>query len=79
MIMIYPIERLVIISGSMFGSVYLFSTSLNNLNQIYLKDDSYKELNDDGLKKVRIINGFAMLFSGITFGYFAYMANMATK
>ncbi len=70
----YPIERLVIISGSMFGSVYLFSISLINLNQIYLKDDSCRELNDNSLKKLRIINGFTMLFSGITFGYFAYMA-----
>ena len=70
----YPIERLVIISGSMFGSVYLFSISLINLNQIYLKDDSCRELNDNSLKKLIIINGCTMLFSGITFGYFAYMA-----
>ena len=72
--MLYPIERLVIISGSMFGSVYLFSTSLNNLNQIYLKDNISNDLNENGIKNLRIINGCTMLFSGITFGYFAYMA-----
>ena len=73
-IMLYPIERLVIISGTMFGSVYLFSISLNNLNQIYLKHDSCRELNDNTLKKLIIANGCTMLFSGIAVGYFTYRA-----
>ena len=73
MIMLYPIERLVIISGTMFGSVYLFSISLYNLNQIYLESDSCRE-NDKSIKKLIIMNGCSMLFSGLAFGYFAYTA-----
>jgi hypothetical protein len=72
--MLYPIERFVIISGTMFGSVYLFSISLYNLNQIYIQGDSCKNLNDNSLKKLLIINGCTMLFSGLAFGYFAYTA-----
>jgi hypothetical protein len=73
MIMLYPIERFVIISGTMFGSVYLFSTSLYNLNQICIQGDSCKNLNDNSLKTLLIINGCTMLFSGLAFSYFTYV------
>ncbi len=74
--MLYPIERLVIISGTMFGSVYLFSISLYNLNQLYLSVAfNDRELNENSLKKLTIANGCTMLFSGLAFGYFTYIAS----
>lgn len=51
--------------GLTFGSVYLFSVSLNEINKIYLSNN-----NKDILHKYLIaFNGSIMLLSGLTFAY----------
>lgn len=66
-------EKTIILSGTLFGSVYLLTNALNSINNIGIT----KRLNnvDKGeTDKLIVINGITMLFSGLTFTYFAYLA-----
>jgi hypothetical protein len=62
-------ETTVILAGSLCGSVFLFSTALYNINI-----NHYNNTNDSINNKLTAINGFAMLFSGLAFGYFTFVA-----
>jgi hypothetical protein len=73
--MLSSTEKLIILSGSLFGSVYLFSISLCSLNDIIIKRNS--DYNSDkydmsNLDKLIIINVSTMIFSGTVFFYFTY-------
>ena len=75
--MLSSAEKTIILSGTIFGSVFLFSTSLNRVNDVLSKSNynykkSYQE--DNYINKLLIINGIAMLFSGSLFSYFTYNA-----
>jgi hypothetical protein len=62
-------ETTVILAGSLCGSVFLFSTALYNINI-----NHYNNTNDSINNKLTAINGFTMLFSGLAFGYFTFVA-----
>lgn len=51
--------------GLTFGSVYLFSLSLNEINKIYLSNNNKYTLH----KYLIAFNGSIMLLSGLTFAY----------
>ena len=75
--MLSSTEKTLILSGTIFGSVFLFSTSLYCVNDILLRrNDNYnKTLQDENhINKLLVINGLTMLFSGTAFGYFTYNA-----
>jgi hypothetical protein len=70
-------EKTIIISGTMIGSIFLFSTSLYCVNDILLRrndNDSKTPKDENYVNKLIIINGLTMLFSGTVFGYFTYYA-----
>ncbi len=66
-------EKAIIISGSIFGSVVIFSISLNCINDIILRRNSlHNSLDENNLNKLIFINGITMIFSGAAFSYFTY-------
>ncbi len=65
-------EKTIILAGSLFGSVFLFSTALYNINNISI--NRYNNTNDSVNNKLVVINGITMLFSAATFGYFTFIA-----
>lgn len=70
-------EKTIILSGTLLGSVFLFSTSLCCVNDILLRcNDNYNKTHQDEnhVNKLLIVNGITMLFSGTLFGYFTYYA-----
>ena len=74
-IMVLSAEKTIVISGTMIGSIFLFSTSLHCVNDILLRrNDNYNKTPQDEshLNKLLIINCLTMLFSGSLFGYFTY-------
>jgi hypothetical protein len=65
--MLLPLEKAIIISGSMFGSIVLFSSALTCMNAISLKPfhrNSYAYQ----------INAAVMFYSAASFGYLTYIA-----
>lgn len=75
--MLSSTEKVVILSGSILGSIFIFSTSLFCVNDILLRrSDLYNRNNNDEnhINKLLVINGLTMLFSGTAFGYFTYNA-----
>ena len=75
--MLSSTEKTLILSGTIFGSVFLFSTSLYCVNDMLLRrNDNYnrRKLVIKIINKVLIVNGLTMLFSGTLFGYFTYNA-----
>lgn len=75
--MISSTEKIVIITASIYGSLYLFSISLNNLNNIFLQRRNFNLLNYNvsQLNNSIIINGLTMAFSVASFGYFTYIVS----
>lgn len=75
--MLSSIEKTIILSGSIFGSVILFSNSLYCLNDIILQRNNYsqKKYDENEVNKLIVINGITMLFSGSTFAYFTYIGS----
>ena len=70
-------KKTLILSGTILGSVFLFSTSLYSVNDILLRrNDNYNKTYQDEnhINKLLVINGLTMLFSGTIFGYFTYNA-----
>ncbi len=73
--MLSPAERFIIISGTLFGSIYLFSSSLCSLNDVILRRKiHYNYLDYNSLNKLIIANSCIILYSGLVFGYFTYNA-----
>lgn len=75
--MLSSTEKTLILSGTIFGSVFLFSTSLYCVNDMLLRrNDNYNKTYQDEnhINKLLVINGLTMLFSGTIFGYFTYNA-----
>lgn len=74
--MLSPAERFIIISGTLFGSIYLFSSSLSSLNDVILKRNimNNNSLDYNYVNRLIIVNSCTMLYSGLAFGYFTYIA-----
>ena len=75
--MLSSTEKTLILSGTIFGSVFLFSTSLYCVNDMLLRrNDNYNKTYQDEnhINKLLVVNGLTMLFSGTVFGYFTYNA-----
>lgn len=83
--MLSSIDKTIILSGSIVGSVFLFSNSLYHVNDILsifiLRRNSnsnnyYKiyEYNENYVNKLLALNGVTMLFSGSLLYYFTYNA-----
>jgi len=83
--MLSSIDKTIILSGSIVGSVFLFSNSLYHVNDIlsifilrrnsnnYYKIYEY-EYNKNYVNKLLAINSVTMLFSGSLLYYFTYNA-----
>jgi nitrate reductase gamma subunit len=71
--MLSSTEKTVILAGTLFGSVYLFSTALYSINKI-TSTRYNNSTSDSDNNKLIAINGLTMLFSGLTFSYFTYKA-----
>jgi len=54
-------HQLIILLGTQFGSIYLFSIGLKNINDMKIKTGKIN-------KGLLVLNSSIMLFSGITFG-----------
>jgi hypothetical protein len=81
-------EKNIILSGTIFGSLYIFSNSLNSINNIVInrneynihliRDDNNNHKNnnkyDSNINKILLVNGITMLFSGAAFSYLTYFA-----
>lgn len=65
-------QKTLILSGAIFGSVVLFSTSLCLINANIVKCNTL--MNENATNKLIALNGLTMIFSGATFGYFTYYA-----
>jgi hypothetical protein len=75
--MLSSTEKTLILSGTIFGSIFLFSSSLYCVNDILLRrNDNYNRTpqNENNVNKLLIVNGLTMIFSGTLFGYFTYNA-----
>jgi hypothetical protein len=86
--MLSSIDKTIILSGSIVGSVFLFSNSLYHVNDIlsifilrrnsnnYYKIYEYNEYeyNKNYVNKLLAINSVTMLFSGSLLYYFTYNA-----
>ena len=72
--MLSTIEKTIILSGSLFGSVFIFTNSLNCINNVALLKRYDNKLDETSVNKLIIINGITMLFSGLTFSYSTYNA-----
>ena len=84
--MLSSIDKTIILSGSIVGSVFLFSNSLYHINDIlsifilrrnsnnYYKIYEYNEYNKNYVNKLLAINSVTMLFSGSLLYYFTYNA-----
>ena len=69
--MLNSFEKTILLSGSIFGSIFLFTNALYSINNITL----HRYNTDKGdVNKLIMINGITMLFSGFTFVYFTYNA-----
>jgi len=70
------IEKTFILSGAVFGSIFLFTTSLVSINNIILRPSSYDNKNVDQkhINFLLIANGATMAFSAYTFSHFVYIA-----
>jgi hypothetical protein len=66
-------EKTFILTGSLIGSVILFSTALDNINKITLSHYN-NNTSDNVNNKLFAINGLTMLFSAATFSYFTFVA-----
>ena len=66
-------EKTFILTGSLIGSVILFSTALDNINKITLSHYN-NNTSDNVNNKLFAINGLTMLFSVATFTYFTFTA-----
>lgn len=64
----------VILSSCLFGSIYLFSTSLILINKLFLKDIKTR-------KKLFVLNGLIMLASGsiIIYNFSKFCSNYLIK
>lgn len=67
-------EKTFILTGSLIGSVILFSTALDNINKITLSHYNNNNTSDNVNNKLFAINGLTMLFSAATFSYFTFVA-----
>lgn len=88
--MLSSIDKTIILSGSIVGSVFLFSNSLyhvndilsifilrrnsNNYYKIYEYNEYEYEYNKNYVNKLLAINSVTMLFSGSLLYYFTYNA-----
>jgi hypothetical protein len=63
-------EKSIVLFGAIFGSVFIFSTSLASLNTVLIYNNS--KTDESNLNKIIIVNGMAMEFSGVAFSYFTY-------
>lgn len=83
--MLSSIDKTIILSGSIVGSVFLFSNSLYHVNDILsifiLRRNSNSnnyytiyEYNENYVNKLLAINSVTMLFSGSLLYYFTYNA-----
>jgi hypothetical protein len=72
--MLSSTEKAIILSGSLFGSVFLFSTSLICLNDYLLKRNKYDLIKYDKNEtdNIMLVNVSTMIFSGTIFCYFTY-------
>ena len=71
--MLSSTEKTVIIAGTLFGSVFLFTNALDSINKI-TSTRYNNSTSDSNNNKLIAIYGLTMLFSGITFSYFTYKA-----
>jgi hypothetical protein len=69
--MLLTIEKTIIISGAIASSICLFSTALNNINNIQIHSNKISDIN---YNRMIITNGVTMIFSGLAFGYFTFVA-----
>lgn len=69
-----PIQNNIILAGGLFGSIYLFSVSLNNLNKIFSYDPLISLTRDYKVLSLRnyliFINGTTLFFSCYAFNFF---------
>lgn len=59
------LNNAIILSAGAFGSIYLFSTFLKEINKFWLKDKKTHYL-------FYILNGFTFVASTFTYGYLVY-------
>jgi hypothetical protein len=71
--MLSSIEKLFIISCAMCGSLFLFNSSLNRINDVILRRNFYNAA-ENSINNLLITNGATMMFSGYAFSYLAYIA-----
>jgi len=75
--MLSSTEKMVILSETIAGLVFLFSTSLYCVNDMLLRrNDNYNRISQDenNINKLLIVNRLTMLLSGTLFCYFTYNA-----
>jgi hypothetical protein len=70
------IERSIILTSALFGSVVIFSISLNSINKILIERYTNRDriLDYVNLDKLVFMNLLTMTYSGVVFGYFTYNA-----
>jgi hypothetical protein len=66
-------EKTVILAATLVSSVFIFSLTLDNINKI-ISTRYNNNITDSDHNKLIVINGVTMLFSGLTFSYFTFVA-----
>lgn len=61
-------ENTIVLSACLFGSVYIFGTSLRLINESCLEERAVTD-------KVNMMNGITGIMSGLVFMYCCYKAN----
>ena len=72
--MLTSIEKTLILSGSMLGSIYLFATSLNSINDGLLRRNVHN-VSEDRIIDAVAVNSITMFYSATIFTYLAYVAS----
>ncbi len=74
--MLLSTEKSIVQTSALFGSVLVFSISLNSINKILTERYINRDRNLDvfNLDKLVYMNLLSMTYSGIVFGYFSYNA-----
>ncbi len=71
--MLSSTDKTIILSGALLGSVFLFTTSLTNINDAILRR-YYNVINENHINFLLLTNGATMAFSAYIFSYSAYIA-----
>ena len=72
--MLSSIEKTILLAGTSIGSIYLFSISLNGVNDALLRRNGIYNMSQNHIIDVVAVNSITMIYSATMFTYLTYVA-----